>query len=123
MESFQRPVESDTEAFTLEGEAPKWTEMKSLNCAQRTLYTWSAMKDVNPLPVERAEGIYIYETGGKRHYDFNSQLMSVNIGHGHPKVIAAMKEQLDTLIYAFPGSATEPRARLSQKLAALLPEI
>ena len=32
-----------------------------------------------------------------------------------------MKEQLDTLIYAFPGSATEPRARLSQKLAALLP--
>ena len=58
------------------------------------------------------------KSDGQKILDFNSQLMSVNIGHGHPKVIAAMKAQLDRLIYTFPGSATEVRARLSSRLAS-----
>ena len=91
-------------------------------CKEHTLYTWAASGKVNPMPVERAEGIFLYEPSGKRYYDFNSQLMSVNIGHSHPKVIAAMKAQLDKqLIYTFPATATEPRARLSKKLAELVP--
>lgn len=47
--------------------------------------------------------------------------MSVNIGHGHPKVIKAMKDQLDTLIFSYPGTATEVRAKLSLKLAQIVP--
>lgn len=90
-------------------------------CKQHTLYTWAATGGVNPLPIARAEGVYLYTPEGKRILDFNSQLMSVNIGHSHPKVIAAMKKQLDQLIYAFPGSATEVRARVSKRLASLLP--
>jgi taurine--2-oxoglutarate transaminase len=70
-------------------------------CKKHSLYTWSASDSVNPLPIERAEGIFMYEPNGKRYYDFNSQLMSVNIGHGHPKVLAAMKDQLDKLLYVF----------------------
>ncbi len=95
-------------------------EMKRL-CLEHTLYPWAATGKVNPLPIERAEGIYIYDTDGKRYIDFNSQLMSVNIGHSHPKVIAAMKAQLDKLIYVYPGTATEARARLGKKLADLTP--
>ena len=90
-------------------------------CKEHTLYTWSATDAVNPIPVERAEGVFMYEPGGKRYYDFNSQLMSVNIGHGHPKVRAAMKEQIDQLLYVYPGTATETRARLSKKLSELAP--
>ena len=91
-------------------------------CKKHTLYTWAATGAVNPLPVERAEGIFLYTPEGKRYYDFNSQLMSVNIGHSHPKVIAAMKAQLDAqLIYTYPGTATEPRAKLGAQLAALMP--
>jgi taurine--2-oxoglutarate transaminase len=90
-------------------------------CKRHSLYTWAAQGGVNPLPVERAEGVYLYTPEGERILDFNSQLMSVNIGHSHPRVIAAMKEQLDKLIYAFPGTATEPRARLSKRLAEILP--
>ena len=91
-------------------------------CKKHTLYTWSASGGVAPMPLERTEGIFLYEPSGKRYYDFNSQLMSVNIGHSHPKVIAAMKKQLDKqLIYTFPATATEPRARLSKKLAELVP--
>ena len=90
-------------------------------CKRHSMYTWAAQGGVNPLPVERAEGVYLYTPDGERILDFNSQLMSVNIGHSHPRVIAAMKEQLDKLIYAFPGTATEPRARLSKRLSEILP--
>ncbi|RMG15938.1 MAG: aminotransferase class III-fold pyridoxal phosphate-dependent enzyme, partial [Deltaproteobacteria bacterium] len=90
-------------------------------CKKHTLYTWAATDAVDPIPVERAEGIYFYEPSGKRYIDWNSQLMSVNIGHNHPKVIERMKAQLDELIYVFPGTATQPRARLAKKLAEIVP--
>ncbi len=90
-------------------------------CKRHTMYTWSAGDAVTPLPVERAEGVYFYTPEGKRFLDFNSQLMSVLIGHSHPKVIAAMKKQLDELIYIFPQTATKPRARLGKLLAELIP--
>jgi taurine--2-oxoglutarate transaminase len=88
---------------------------------QHSLYSWSATGKVDPLPVERAEGVYLYSPEGKRWLDFNSQLMSVNIGHGDKRVIDAIKKQLDQLIYVYPGTATEVRARLGQKLAQLVP--
>jgi taurine--2-oxoglutarate transaminase len=90
-------------------------------CKKHSMYSWSAQNKVNPMPLERAEGIFLYAPDGTRYYDFNSQCMSVNIGHSHPKVVAAMKAQLDTLIYTFPGSATEVRARVSKRLAELVP--
>ena len=90
-------------------------------CKKHSMYTWTATGKVNPMPIERAEGIFLYGPDGKRYYDFNSQLMSVNVGHSHPKVVSAMKAQLDELIYTFPGSATKVRARLSQRLAELVP--
>jgi taurine--2-oxoglutarate transaminase len=92
------------------------------DCLRHTLYSWSARGKVSPMPIARAEGIYLYGPEGQRWIDFNSQLMSVNIGHSHPKVVQAMKDAADGLIYAFPGSATEPRARLSKKLAGMLPD-
>jgi taurine--2-oxoglutarate transaminase len=90
-------------------------------CLRHTMYSWSATGKVSPLPIARAEGIYLYSPDGRRWLDFNSQLMSVNIGHSHPKVVAAMKEAADGLLFAFPGAATEPRARLGQRLAQLVP--
>ena len=90
-------------------------------CKKHTMYTWAAGDAVAPIPVERAEGVYFYTPDGQRFLDFNSQLMSVMIGHSHPKVIAAMKEALDGLIYIFPQTATEARARLGKLLAEIMP--
>ncbi len=90
-------------------------------CKQHTLFNWAPRDAVSPLPIHGAKGVWLESADGKRILDFNSQLMSVNIGHGHPKVIAAMKAQLDELIYAFPHSATRVRAELSAKLASLVP--
>jgi taurine--2-oxoglutarate transaminase len=86
-----------------------------------TLYEWSAQSAVDPIPVERAEGVYFYTPDEKRYLDFNSQLMSVNIGHGDRRVIDAIKAQADQLAYANPFMATEPRARLGEKLAEITP--
>src|SRR6266702_2904888 len=88
---------------------------------KHTLYEWSAQSKVDPIPVARAKGIYFYTPEGKRFIDFNSQLMSVNIGHGDERVIRAISEQAATLAYANPFMATEPRARLGAKLAEIAP--
>ena len=86
-----------------------------------TLYEWSAQSKVDPIPVAGAEGCWFWTPEGKRYLDFNSQLMCVNIGHSHPRVIKAIQDQAATLAYANPFMATEPRALLGEKLAALTP--
>jgi taurine--2-oxoglutarate transaminase len=90
-------------------------------CKQHTMYTWTKGEAVNPLPVERAEGIYMYTPEGERLIDFNSQAMCVNIGHGHPKVREAMKAQIDLLTYVYPATATAVRARLGKMLSDIMP--
>jgi taurine--2-oxoglutarate transaminase len=90
-------------------------------CKKHTLYTWSATGSVAPMPIERAEGVYMYGPEGQKWLDFNSQLMSVNIGHNHPKVVKAIQEQAAKLTYVWPGTATEPRALLGKRLAELVP--
>ncbi|MEE2779043.1 MAG: aminotransferase class III-fold pyridoxal phosphate-dependent enzyme [Myxococcota bacterium] len=90
-------------------------------CRQYTLYSWSAQRNLNPLPVESARGPWFHTADGRDYLDFNSQVMSVNIGHGHPRVIEAMKRQLDTLPFAWPGAATAVRARLGERLAEIVP--
>ncbi len=88
---------------------------------RHTLYEWSAQSQVDPIPVARAKGACFYTPGGRRWLDFNSQLMSVNIGHGDPRVVRAIQKQVETLAYANPFMAHEPRARLGKKLAEICP--
>src|SRR5579872_6878810 len=88
---------------------------------KHTLFEWSAQSKVDPIPVARAKGIYFWTPEEKRFIDFNSQLMSVNIGHGDERVIRAITEQASVLAYANPFMATEPRARLGAKLAEIAP--
>jgi taurine--2-oxoglutarate transaminase len=88
---------------------------------RHTLFEWSAQSKVDPIPVARAKGIYFWTPEGKRYIDFNSQLMCVNIGHCDERVVRAVQQQVAVLAYASPFMATEPRARLGAKLAALAP--
>lgn len=90
-------------------------------CKQHTIFPWAKGADVNPIPVVRAEGVYMHTADGKRLLDFNSQLMSVLVGHGHPKVLAAMKKQMDELVFVHPSFATEVRARLGKLMADITP--
>ena len=106
---------TETLHTTMSGE-----EMVALS-KKHTLFEWSAQSKVDPIPVARAKGIYFWTPEGKRFIDFNSQLMCVNIGHGDERVLRAIREQSETLAYANPFMATEARARLGAKLAAITP--
>ncbi|MCC7180251.1 MAG: aminotransferase class III-fold pyridoxal phosphate-dependent enzyme [Acidobacteria bacterium] len=90
-------------------------------CRRHTLFEWSAQSHVDPIPMARAKGVHFWTPEGKRYIDFNSQLMCVNIGHGHERVIKAIQEQAAQLAYANPFMASEPRARLGVKLAEICP--
>jgi taurine--2-oxoglutarate transaminase len=87
-----------------------------------TLFSWSAQGSINPIDAVRAEGVYVYDRGGKAYIDFSSQLMNVNAGHNNPKINAAIKKQVDSLAYVFPGIASEPRGALGKKLLEIAPK-
>jgi len=88
---------------------------------QHTFFSWSVQGQLDPIAVDHAEGVYLYTPEGQRIIDFNSQLMSVNIGHGDRRVIDAITAQATKLQYVQPAFTTEPRARLGAKLAEILP--
>ena len=95
-------------------------EMVAL-CKRHTIFEWWAQGTIDPIPVAGAKGVYFWSPDGTRYLDFNSQLMCVNIGHGDERVIKAIQDQAAVLAYANPFMATEPRARLGAKLAAITP--
>ncbi len=86
-----------------------------------TLFSWSVQGALDPIAIDHAEGVYLYTPEGGRILDFNSQLMSVNIGHGDKRVIDAITEQATKLQFVQPAFATEIRARLGAKLAEIMP--
>jgi taurine---2-oxoglutarate transaminase len=88
---------------------------------QYVLHSWSVQDAVAPIPVAGGEGRYFWDYDGKRYLDFASQLVNVSIGHQHPKVIAAIKEQADKLCTIGPPMATEARSTLARLLAEITP--
>jgi taurine---2-oxoglutarate transaminase len=85
------------------------------------LYSWSVQDKIDPIPVAGAEGRYFWDYDGKRYLDFASQLVNLNIGHQHPKIVAAIKEQADKLCTIGPPMANESRSRLGRLLAEVTP--
>src|SRR5688500_4726768 len=75
------------------------------------------------IPVERAEGIYLYAPDGKRYTDLISGIGVSAIGHRHPKVVAAIKAQLDKHLHVMVyGEYIQSASNLlAKKLASLLP--
>ena len=86
-----------------------------------TLFSWSKQKGLNPIAVQRAEGVYLYDYDGKRYLDFSSGLMNVNIGHGNPRVAEAVVRQMQEVSYVTPSCVTRARGELGKKLAEITP--
>src|SRR5579862_4858892 len=85
------------------------------------LYSWSVQDAINPIAVERAEGRHFWDYDGNRYLDFASQLVNVSIGHSHPKLVAAIKEQAEKICTIGPPMATASRSRLGKLLAEVTP--
>jgi taurine--2-oxoglutarate transaminase len=88
---------------------------------QYVLHSWSVQDALDPIPVAGGEGRYFWDYDGNRYLDFASQLVNVSIGHQHPKVVAAIKEQAEKLCTIGPPMATEPRSTLARMLAEITP--
>jgi taurine--2-oxoglutarate transaminase len=84
-------------------------------------FSWSVQKNIAPIPIETGKGIYFWDKSGKRYMDFSSQLMNLNIGYQHPKVVAAIQEQAGRLTSAHPGNAHEPKGELGRLIAEVAP--
>jgi taurine--2-oxoglutarate transaminase len=86
-----------------------------------TLFSWSKQSGLNPIAIDHAKGVYLYDLDGKRYIDFSSMLMNVNIGHGDQRVTEAVRRQMEQVSYVYPGMVTEARGLLGRKLADLSP--
>src|SRR3954465_13221660 len=85
------------------------------------LYSWSTQDAIAPIAVAGAEGRHFWDYDGKRYLDFASQLVNVSIGYGHPKIVAAIKEQAETRAAVGPPMATEPRSTLARLISEVTP--
>lgn len=78
------------------------------------LHSWSAQKRIHPIAVKRAEGVRFWDYSGKEYLDFASQLINLNLGHQHPDLVAALKEQADALCMIAPEFANDKRSELAR---------
>jgi taurine--2-oxoglutarate transaminase len=84
-------------------------------------HSWSAQQLIDPLPIADASGVYFTDYSGKSYLDFSSQLVNVNIGYQHPKLIAAIQEQAGKLTTISPAFANDARSEAARLIAELAP--
>lgn len=77
-------------------------------------HSWSAQKALSPMCIAGAEGSYFWDYDGNRYLDFSSQLVNVNIGHQHPKVVKAIQDQAAVLSTVAPQHANDKRGEAAQ---------
>ncbi|MEV6317881.1 aspartate aminotransferase family protein [Streptomyces sp. NPDC051776] len=96
---------------------------KAVKAADRAhvFHSWSAQGLIDPLPVAGAEGSYFWDYDGNRYLDFSSQLVNTNIGHQHPKVVAAIQAQAGKLCTIAPGFAVDVRSEAARLIAGRTP--
>lgn len=84
-------------------------------------HSWSAQDLLDPVVIAGAEGAWMWDDQGNRWLDFSSQLVNVNIGHQHPKLVAAIKEQADRLCTISPTMANDARSEAARLIVELAP--
>jgi taurine--2-oxoglutarate transaminase len=85
------------------------------------IHSWSVQSALSPLAVAGGEGRYFWDYEGKRYLDFASQLVNLNLGHQHPRLVQAIKDQADTLCTIGPPMANDKRSELARLVAEVMP--
>jgi taurine--2-oxoglutarate transaminase len=84
-------------------------------------HSWSAQREIDPMIVTRAEGSRIWDDEGRSYLDFTSQLVFTNLGHQHPRVVAAIQEQAAHLCTIAPAFANGTRSEAARLIASHTP--
>lgn len=120
-------LEQGKDAILAKAEAMSdWSADDVQKAAERhSMFTWGATGPMCDGSVQavRGEGVYFYGADGQRYLDWNSQAMCVHHGHTpDPTIVDAVKEQMETMCYMYPGISMVPvRAKLCALLADLFP--
>ena len=81
-------------------------------------HSWSAQKAFDPLVIAGGLGTKVWDHAGNEYLDFSSQLVNVNIGHQHPKLVAAIQEQAGKLATIGPATGNLTRAEAAERITA-----
>ncbi|ANH37858.1 Taurine--pyruvate aminotransferase [Nocardioides dokdonensis FR1436] len=84
-------------------------------------HSWSAQAQIDPLPIAAALGSHFWDYAGTKYLDFSSQLVNVNIGYQHPRLVAAIQEYAGRLCTVAPPFANDMRSEAARLLADLAP--
>lgn len=84
-------------------------------------HSWSAQAEIEPMPVAGGKGSYFWDYDGNRYLDFSSQLINLNIGHQHPKLVAAIQKQAESLTTIAPPFASAARSEAARLIAEVAP--
>ena len=84
-------------------------------------HSWSAQDHIAPLPIAGGEGAWFWDADGHRYLDLASQLVNLNLGHQHPRLVAAIKEQADRLCTVAPVFANEARSEAAASIVRHAP--
>ncbi|MCL4464942.1 MAG: aminotransferase class III-fold pyridoxal phosphate-dependent enzyme [Chloroflexi bacterium] len=96
-------------------------EVVARNTREHVLVSWSVQSKTNPVYITDAEGVWLYDSSGRRILDFSSQLLNLQVGHKHPKLVQAIQEQAGKMAYIGPNFANDVRAELARRLAEVAP--
>ncbi len=88
---------------------------------KHVFHSWSAQGALNPMDIAAAEGSYFWDYDGNRYLDLSSQLVNINIGHQHPKVVKAIQEQAAKLATVAPQHANDARGEAARRISELAP--
>ena len=91
------------------------------NDRSHVFHSWSAQSQINPVVVTAASGSRFWTEDGRSYLDFTSQLVNMNIGHQHPRLVEAIKEQADRLCTVAPSFANDMRSEAARLIAERAP--
>lgn len=107
---------SATETTSTAGERVRALDRKHV------FHSWSAQAHIDPLPIAGGSGRHFWDYDGNRFLDFSSQFINLNIGHAHPKVVAAIQAQAARLPMVAPHFANDQRGEAARLISEVAPE-
>ncbi|MEE3420875.1 MAG: aminotransferase class III-fold pyridoxal phosphate-dependent enzyme [Lachnospiraceae bacterium] len=86
------------------------------------LQSWNKQKGLNPIPIEKAEGIYLYDYDGNRYADMSAMHVNSNVGYGNKEINEAITEKLKRYAFISEAYADKERADLAEMIIKLMPD-
>jgi taurine--2-oxoglutarate transaminase len=93
-----------------------------MNLDELVFHPWAVQGSRDVPTLVGGSGSYVMDVNGRRYLDFSSQLVFTNLGHQHPRIVAAIKEQADRLCTLSPGYASDVRGEAARLIVEVAPE-